>query len=69
MDRMSYHSVDIASNTILYPRMFFQSPQGQPVFEDARANSLPLDVIAYNRTVQFNAEVCYLFICGVPSVF
>ena len=69
MDRMSYHSVDIAPNTISYPGMFLQFPQGQLVFEDARANVLPLDVIAYNCTAQFNAEVCYLFICGVPSVF
>ena len=69
MDRMSYHSVDIALNIISYPGTFLQFPQGQPFFEDARANFLPPDVIAYNRTAQFNAEVCYLYICGVSSVF
>lgn len=49
--------------------MFLRVPQGHPVLEDARANSLPLEVTAYSYNSQFNAEVCYPFIFGVPSVF
>ena len=65
MDRVSYRSTEIGTNPISYP-MFLQVPQGQPVMEDARSNSLPLDLIVYTRTAQDNAEVRFLIICGTP---